>query len=189
MREVGHLAGGYLVTRQLVKQWQLSEVEKNRLLVLGTVAATLPDVDVLWYLLKTGSLELGSDFDHHKWVTHTFPVYIVPGLLLYLYARAGKRPMLQKQVVVATTSAVTHLLQDTIGSGTGLMWAWPFSRRMDGIVVLHVTGKSWRRVYRQHPIAWVERLLIAAAALAFLSDFTGLRLPFVVSFTSMKVCC
>lgn len=36
MREVGHVAGGYLVTRQLVKQWQLSEAEKNRLLACGS---------------------------------------------------------------------------------------------------------------------------------------------------------
>ncbi|HEX6384025.1 MAG TPA: metal-dependent hydrolase [Anaerolineae bacterium] len=172
MREVGHLAGGYLVTRQLVEQWQLSEEEKNKLLALGTAAATLPDVDVLLYVLKTRSLELGSDFDHHKWVTHTFPFYVVPGFLVYLYARLVGRAAWRRRAVVVTVAAATHLLQDTIGSGTGLMWAWPFSRRMDGIVVLNVTGKAWREAYRQHPVSWIERLLVVAAAFTFLSDLS-----------------
>ena len=175
MREVGHIAGGYLVTRQLVKQWQLSKAEKNRLLALGTAAATLPDVDVLLYVLKTRSLELSSDFDHHKWVTHTFPFYLVPGALVYLYARTAGRTALRRQATVVTVAAATHLFQDMIGSGTGLMWAWPFSRRMDGIVVLNVTGKAWREMYRRHPVAWVERLLVGAAALTFLADFAGRR--------------
>jgi len=173
MREVGHVAGGYLVTRQFVKQWQLSEAEKNRLLALGAAAASLPDVDVLLYVLKTRSLELGSDFDHHKWVTHTFPFYLVPGIPVYLYACTTGRAALSRRAVVVTVAAVTHLFQDMIGSGTGLMWAWPFSRRMDGIVVLNVTGEAWRKVYRQHPIAWVERLLVAAAVLTFLADSMG----------------
>jgi membrane-bound metal-dependent hydrolase YbcI (DUF457 family) len=105
MREPGHIAGGYLVTRQLVKQWQLSEAEKNRLLALGAAAATLPDVDVLLYVLKTRSLELSSDFDHHKWVTHTFPFYLVPGALVYLYARTAGRTALRRTDAVVTVAA------------------------------------------------------------------------------------
>ena len=95
--------------------------------------------------------------------------------MVYLYARRVERTTLRRQATTVTVAAVTHLFQDMVGSGTGLMWAWPFSRRMDGIAVLNVKGKAWREVYRQHPIAWVERLLVAAAALTFLSDFTSWR--------------
>ena len=175
MLEKGHVAGGYLVTWQVLKRWSsqgrvIPESERKKLLLLGTAAGTLPDVDVLLYALKTRSLEFGRDFDHHRWVTHTFPFYIIPGLLVYLYARSRQRPSLARLAVVMTTGAATHVLQDAVGSGTGIMWAWPFSQRMDGIIVLHTTGKAWRQAYQRHPVAWIERLLVATAVVTCLVD-------------------
>ena len=174
MRPLGHLAGGYLVARAFLKLLQPPPAEEPVLLALGAGSGLLPDADTLVYVAKTGAMEFGEDFDHHRWVSHTFPVYLAPGLLLYAYARRQGRQRLSRGALVTLAGTIVHLLQDTIGSGTGLMWAWPFSRRMDGICTLHVKGgRAWLETYTHHPIAWVERSIILAAVAAFAVDVWG----------------
>jgi membrane-bound metal-dependent hydrolase YbcI (DUF457 family) len=171
MKPTGHLAGGYLVTRLWLKQIK-PDLNRNLLLAAGTLAGMLPDTDTLYHLARTRSLEFGADFDHHRWITHTFPFYLIPGLLVYGYGRFAGRSWLGQLSLVSTTAAVTHLLQDAIGSGTGLMWAWPFSRRMGGVCTLHVEGgRAWLEAYERHPIAWVERLIVLAAVGMLIMDF------------------
>jgi membrane-bound metal-dependent hydrolase YbcI (DUF457 family) len=171
MKPTGHLAGAYLVTRLWLKQIQPAP-NRKLLLAAGTLAGMLPDMDTLYHLARTCSLEFGPDFDHHRWITHTFPFYLIPGLLVYGYSRVAGRPRLGQLSLVTTTATITHLLQDAIGSGTGLMWAWPFSRRMGGICTLPVKGgRSWLEAYNRHPIAWVERLIVLTAVGILLKDF------------------
>jgi membrane-bound metal-dependent hydrolase YbcI (DUF457 family) len=171
MKPPGHLAGSYLVTRLLLKKLSPAPATRPLLLALGTAAGMLPDADTLVHLLRTGSLEFEEDFDHHRWTSHTFPVYLVPGAILYLYGHLSDKPRLKQVTLLVTAGAITHLLQDAIGSGTGLMWAWPLSKRMDGICTLHVKGgRAWLEVYTNHPIAWVERLIILAALVVFVLD-------------------
>ncbi len=170
MKPTGHLAGGYLATRLLLKQIN-PETDKRVLLTVGTLAGMLPDMDTLYHLARTRSLEFGADFDHHRWITHTFPFYLIPGSLVYFYGYLYDKRWLRQLSLLATTGAITHLLQDGIGSGTGLMWAWPFSRRMGGIGTLHVKGgRAWLEIYNKHPIAWVERLIILTALGALISE-------------------
>jgi hypothetical protein len=169
MRIQGHLAGGYLVTRALLARLKPPPSEEKQLLVLGTLAGVLPDADTLFHLARTRSLEFGEDFDHHAWITHTFPFYLLPGAGLFLYGRWRNKPRVRRSALVAMVGTTTHLLQDTIGSGTGLMWAWPLSKRMGGFGTLHIKGgRAWLEAYKNHPIAWVERLIILAALFVFL---------------------
>jgi hypothetical protein len=171
MKPLGHLAGGYLVTRGLLEYLQVEPADRRKLLVIGSLAGLLPDMDALLYLAYSRDLQFGDEFDHHRWVSHTFPLYWGPGLLAYLYGRAKNRPWLSHLALITTTGATVHLLQDTIGSGTGLMWAWPFSRRMGGICTLHVKGgQAWLEAYRRHPIAWVERGIIVLGVVTFLAS-------------------
>ncbi len=169
MREIGHIAGGYLATRALLQRWRPAQRERRVLLALGVAASALPDVDVLGYALRRRSLDF-ENFDHHQWITHTFPPYVALGLLLYGSARAANHPRWQRRAMLITLMCTLHLLQDSIGSGTGLMWAWPFSRRMDGFIVLGVKGDAWRGVYANHPISWVERALVGLAVVVALWD-------------------
>ena len=169
MREQGHVAGGYLATRALLRRWQPAPRERRILLGLGLLASTLPDVDVLAYALRRRSLDF-EEFDHHRWPSHTFAPYAALGLLLHVTLRAlGSQRWRRRSDLVALMCGL-HLLQDGIGSGTGLMWAWPVSRRMDGLVVLGVRGDAWRAVYANHPISWIERALVAVAGIVALRD-------------------
>jgi membrane-bound metal-dependent hydrolase YbcI (DUF457 family) len=167
MKEPGHIAGAYLVTQVLLAQLDLNRQQQQPYLILGTLAGILPDLDILAYMVRQGSTEIPEDFDHHGWISHTFPFYLVPGALIYWAARLAGQDGLRRAALFATASACGHILQDAIGSGTGIMWAWPLSRRKDGIVVLDVTGKKWAQIYSRHPVSWVERLLIATALLVF----------------------
>jgi hypothetical protein len=168
VKEPGHWAGAYLLSRLILKQIDLPEAERNQLLLAGTVAGALPDLDILAYVLWRRSLDIPDDFDHHKWISHTAPPYLAAGYALYRYAKRRGSPKLATGAILITGAALLHLLLDMIGSGTGLMWAWPLSRRMDGIYTLHVTGKAWTRAYDKHPISWVERILVGVAVLTFL---------------------
>ncbi|MCG3206805.1 MAG: hypothetical protein FOGNACKC_00404 [Anaerolineae bacterium] len=173
MKPLGHLAGGYLAARALLNIIKPAPKDELPLLALGTAAGILPDLDGIYHVAATGSLEFGEDYDHHRWISHTFPFYWLPLGLVYGWGRLTHRRRVQQAALVVAAGVTTHLLQDAVGSGTGLMWAWPVSRRMDGICTLHVKGgKAWLAVYNRHPIAWVERLTIVAALLALLRQIT-----------------
>ena len=171
MTPVGHLAGAYLTGRILINRIEPQPSDRKLLLISGVVAGILPDIDTLFYVVRSRSLEFGQDFDHHRWISHTFPAYWLAGLVAYLYGRLSGRQRLAQVTLVMTVAATVHLLQDTIGSGTGMMLAWPFSRRMAGISTLHIKGgRAWLAAYKRHPVAWVERLLVVAAAVTLLAQ-------------------
>ena len=176
MTPVGHLAGAYLTTRFLLNQIVPKPTDRRSLLLAGIVGGLLPDADALFYLVRSRSFEFGQDFDHHRWISHTFPVYWLAGLAAYLYGRLSGRQRLSQGARVMTAATTVHLFQDTIGSGTGIMWAWPFSRRMAGIGTLHVKGgRAWLKAYKSHPVAWVERFIIVIAALTLLIQLWKVR--------------
>ena len=161
MRVTGHIAGAYLVTKSLLSSWSLGDQTINStLLVLGTLSGGLPDLDYLYYAIKSRGIKFGTDFQHHKWISHTFPFYIIPGLFFYFLGETLNASFMSMAAVVITVAATTHLLLDMIGSGDGIMWAWPFSKRMDGVFLLNVHGKEWIEAYARHPISWVENTIV-----------------------------
>jgi len=161
MRVTGHIAGAYLVTKGLLSIWSLDDPSVNStLLVLGSLSGALPDLDYLYYAIKSRGIKFGADFQHHKWISHTFPFYIIPGLFFYLLGIIMNIAIVSMAAVVVTVAAITHLLLDMIGSGDGIMWAWPFSKRMDGIFLFNVHGKEWIEAYTRHPISWVENTMV-----------------------------
>jgi membrane-bound metal-dependent hydrolase YbcI (DUF457 family) len=153
----GHIAGAYLLAREITRHMNISPTKRHLLTGLGALAGALPDLDFFVYAIQKGTLTMGTDFQHHKWITHTFPFYLIPGLLVYLLARQTGKDGLANGTLVVSASVVIHLLMDMVGSGDGIMWAWPFSQRMDGIFLLNVHGNDWVQTYNAHPISWVER--------------------------------
>lgn len=170
MRTPGHMAGSYIVVREVVNHMPASVPNPTLLIVLGTLAGALPDLDYFYYAIKSGGLKYETDFQHHKWISHTFPFYIIPGAMIYLLGFWLNSPIVKSISLVVTVGAVIHLLLDMVGSGDGIMWAWPFSKRMDGVHLLNVHGKEWAKVYAKHPISWVERTIIIIALFFLVFD-------------------
>jgi len=167
----GHIAGGWLVSQNLVKFLKpKSKKEHRKLLILGTIAGTIPDWDYILYAVRSGALKYEGDFRHHTWITHTFPFYWVIAILVFLIGIFRNNKSLQKEGAIFAAGTTTHLLQDAVGSGDGIMFLYPFSKRMFGIFLSGLHGKEWYRNYVKSPIYIVELLLIFFAVITFLYD-------------------
>jgi hypothetical protein len=172
----GHLAGGWLVTRKILKDKALSKAEYLKLLVVGTISGTLPDGDYFWYAYKKGGLEYKNDFRHHTWVTHTFPFYWLIASFIYMFGVFQKKQELKEMAKVFAVGTSVHLLQDAVGSGDGIMFLYPFSRKMSGIALLGLHGDEWEAEYVKRPIFLLERFIRVWGMATFLMDVIKRRI-------------
>lgn len=168
MKIFGHAAGGYLASRIATKIMDLSEVEEKKLLITGTIGGTLPDWDYFWYLYQKGGVEYGSDFRHHTWITHTFPFYWLLASMVYIFGYFKKSKKIKKTAIILGVSTTTHLIQDMIGTGDGIMVFYPFSKKMTGIGLLNVHGSEWDRAYTSSPYYLIELAIGTVAIITFL---------------------
>lgn len=173
----GHIAGGWLVTRQLTNSLgSLSGLERRRLLILGTIVGTLPDWDYIWYVIQKGRLAFDSDFRHHTWVTHTFPFYLIPAALLFLVGTIRKNRDLEHIATIFAASTSIHLILDAIGTADGIMLLYPFSKRMFGIALSGIYGKEGVVHYMNSPVYLVELTLVVIVVVTLLYDLARPRL-------------
>lgn len=85
-------------------------------ILLGIIFALLPDIDMLWYLLRKPTSH------DHRVFTH-YPLLYIP-LTIFVYLIFGS--------IYGTLFALCiamHLIHDTVGLGWGISWLAPFSLR------------------------------------------------------------
>ena len=72
MLPLGHLAGGYLATKIILKFFKsLSSKQRKRFLIFGTFIALLSDIDLIYPLFKFGTIfTKRSVFNHHETIFH-----------------------------------------------------------------------------------------------------------------------
>jgi membrane-bound metal-dependent hydrolase YbcI (DUF457 family) len=175
MRFQGHAAAGYIVSQAFIAAASVPSENSLWITTVGTIAGILPDLDGVYYLARKRELRFDADFTHHTWVTHTFPPYILIGLLVLLFGIQARNELLQESAQIVMISTSIHLLLDMIGSGDGIMLVWPISRRMYGIGKLHVHGMEWKRRYESSRYVWMERAIIAGAVVLLATDLIGWR--------------
>ncbi len=163
MLPFGHAAGGYITGTLIGTAHGDSSKDTIILQVLGITGGLLPDLDLGVYQILRTFLRLRLDSQHHTWLTHTFPFYLVPGSLLIVWANHTKRTRLARYFIVLTASTGLHLAQDMFGSGDGIQLLFPFSKRMYGVCLLGVHGREWRARYVRTPIFFVEIVLVLLA--------------------------
>lgn len=176
MKIEGHLAGGWLVSRWLTEKLTSNKKEYHRLLFLGTLAGVLPDADYLWYVIKKGRIVYKNDFRHHTWVSHTFPFYWIPASLLYSIGMLKNKPGLKNIASVLAAGTTIHLLQDTVGSGDGIMLFYPLSKRMDGLGLNGLHGDEWNAKYTKSRIYLVELAICLIGGFTFVYDMLKKKL-------------
>jgi membrane-bound metal-dependent hydrolase YbcI (DUF457 family) len=160
MKLSGHAAGGVIITRAIFKFLKPnSGSERLALLVSGAIAGTIPDWDGVLYLMNKKQLKIESDFRHHTWITHTFVFHWVISGALYLLGNILRRSSLKKKALIVGASTTMHLVQDTIGTGDGIMVFYPFTKKMYGIGLSNLHGNEWEADYVKRPIYNVERSL------------------------------
>jgi hypothetical protein len=170
MKLFGHASGGYLASRLVTKSMDLSDSEKKRLLILGAAAGTLPDWDYFWYAYQKRGFKYNNDFRHHTWITHTFPFYWLIAGLFYAFGLFKKDKKIKNSSIVLGAATTTHLLQDMLGTGDGIMLYYPFSKKMTGIGLFNLHGDEWERAYIKSPYYLVELAFGAFAIITVLRD-------------------
>jgi hypothetical protein len=176
MKIEGHLAGGWLISKLAVDCMRPeSRADRIRLLGIGTLAGVLPDLDFLWYLWKKRGVTYGTDFRHHTWITHTFIFYWIPAAFLFIVGACMGNKRLKQASILFAAGTTAHLLQDGVGSGDGIMYAYPASRKMWGIGLIGKHGKEWLETYVHSPVYRIEKGIIGLSAISFLSEMHGLR--------------
>jgi membrane-bound metal-dependent hydrolase YbcI (DUF457 family) len=170
MKIWGHAAGGYITSKIIIKGLNCSSSEKKNLMLLGTFAGIMPDLDFIFHIIKKRTISFGDDFRHHTWITHTFPFYWLISGIIFLIGVFREKETIKNNAKVIAASTTVHLLQDMVGSGDGIMVCFPFSRKMSGIGLLNVHGKKWETTYSRSPIYLVELIIDAIAISSICKD-------------------
>lgn len=164
----GHAAGGFIAGTIAAFLTKRKSNDYSFYQIIGVAGGLLPDADLVIYHSLRNRFNLSPDIEHHTWLTHKFPFYLIPGTLLTAWAIRNKRPKLARITATLILGACTHLLQDMCGSGDGIQLLFPLSKRMFGFRLLDAHGKEWRRRYVRDPIFLVEATLIITALLIWL---------------------
>ncbi len=130
------------------------------------VASCLPDVDVL-YQKAVLKKPFDQTFQHHRWLSH-WPITYLPLVLLTASTH-------NYYVFVATLGVYSHLLLDTIFVADGIMWLYPFSKKMYcyfGNRTNGHHGKEWLKIYSSLPIFKLDILSFIALIMVLLLPFT-----------------
>lgn len=176
MKIQGHLAGGWLVTRHILRNKSISKSKHRKYLVIGSIAGALPDLDYLWYAYNKKGFEYSNDFRHHTWITHTFPFYWLIASLIFLFGILLKKDDAKEIAKVFAVGTSVHLLQDAVGSGDGIMFLYPISKRMNGIALLGLHGDEWEAEYVKKPIFLVELSIRIIGIVTFIYDLLKRRI-------------
>jgi len=176
MKLQGHFAGGWLVSRRILKNKDYSKPKRRKLLLLGSLFGILPDLDYLWYAYQKTGFEYSSDFRHHTWISHTFPFYWIISAIIYIFGIYKDNKNIKEIAKLFAAGTSIHLLQDTIGSGDGIMLLYPFSKKMGGIGLLGLHGNEWEAKYVKSPIFIVELIIRVLALITFIYDLRKNRI-------------
>jgi hypothetical protein len=178
----GHLAGGYLAARGLLAVFHpgFSTAEIDALLIIGTLAGDLPDIDLArWYFEGKG--------DHRKYFTHGPFFWLLISLAIATGGYLSGSVFTEWIGWLILASSWVHLLFDSIEDG--VMWLWPWSKKLflllresPRIIVARaekVTApigsltnhfQYITRVYMRRPTSWVEITITIAAICLFLAS-------------------
>jgi hypothetical protein len=129
MTILGHLGGALILGNSVSMIFpRPSRKETLTLFLLAVIFATLPDADVIYYVLKNLSFHIGDDFKHHLWISHSPLFYLSSFILIYsaglVFLRKSYSWALPWIFILGVT---VHFVLDSILSVDGIRWLWPLS--------------------------------------------------------------
>ncbi len=117
------------------------------IILLSVVFGLLPDLDVSVEIFQEGMLK-GNGDRFHRTLTH-FPILYIPIIPVVFFKYGGFWGAL------FTVNIISHFLHDSVGSGWGLKWLWPFSKRSYKIFSNPIHGK----LSRNFIVSWSQEEL------------------------------
>ncbi len=93
------------------------------LVFLGVIFALIPDFDFILALIsKCFKNSFIKSYDFHREISHFPIIYLIVSLLVFLFA--GKF-----FGFLFFFGTLCHFLHDSVGTGWGIKWFWPFSKK------------------------------------------------------------
>jgi|SRR3989344_2197089 len=169
---IGHLSLGYLVSLVLAKLLNISSSFPyyNTLIVIGVIAAIIPDLDFFLLFYKHKSLKLQRDDSHRKYLTHTLLFWVIISGLIFLIA---SNEVMKYASFFILMGGLSHLAGDSIEYG--VMWLWPFLKKKYSMhkipkenfkanePLLRYYWKFFSQIYIKNGTFYVELILIVVA--------------------------
>lgn len=126
MLPLGHLAGGYLVSRCVFSVMGLPLGGNESLFAVGVAASVIPDLDVLYAFIRTRSatIQTASE-DHRRYVSHRPLAWFALSVPIMLHG-VGETGRIAGLLVLCGSWA--HFALDSLQYG--IMWLWPFSHKL-----------------------------------------------------------
>lgn len=124
----GHLAGGYIFTKALLA-WThaaFSSSQATALLIIGTLAGELPDIDLLHFYFANRS-EFSTENNHRHYITHAPIFWLIISLVVALIGLVFQSAFIEYLGWIILGGSWSHLILDSIEDG--IMWLWPLSHK------------------------------------------------------------
>jgi len=136
----GHLAGGYLATTALLAIFHptLSIGQTNSLLIIGTLAGDLPDIDLIFFnfahrkyqkSVAQNTLKIDSKIinSHRNYITHIPFFWFLISLIIVITGLIFNSIFTEYLGWTILTGTWSHLILDSIEYG--ILWLAPFSKK------------------------------------------------------------
>ena len=128
----GHLAGGYLVTLALVSithagsNGVFTHEQLNVLLIIGTLAGELPDIDLIrdYFEQRRDEKHL---IDHREYFTHAPSFWLAVSLVIVTSGYVAGSSFTQYVGWIILAGTWSHFILDSIEHG--VIWLWPLTNK------------------------------------------------------------
>ena len=172
----GHIAGGYLAARGLLAIFHpgFSSVEIDSLLIIGTLAGELPDIDLIKLYLDHKLERPNRVNDHRVYITHAPFFWLVISLAIVAGGYLAGSLFTEWIGWLVLAGSWSHLILDSLEYG--VMWLWPFSKKLSALkkevpiedIAARPGSPSYHlqyinRVYWKTITFWAEIILTLAA--------------------------
>ena len=152
----GHLAGGYLAATVLLAIFHpdLSTNQINCLLIIGTLAGELPDIDLIFFNLAHRKYQknitqntLKSDYkiinSHRNYITHIPFFWLLISLAIVIIGQIFNSIFTEYLGWTILVGTWSHLILDSIEYG--ILWLSPFSKKIYAIKENTLQGNTPHR--------------------------------------------
>lgn len=123
-----HAPASFIVTFFTKKIWQKNLTKRQTfwIFIIGAISGAIADIDTFYYYL------VAATSTHRQMITHTFFLYLVIFLTLFLIGYFKKNQFIKSGALVFILATFSHLLLDSLGSGVA--WLYPFNKLLYGLL-------------------------------------------------------
>lgn len=161
-----HVVTTAATTAYLLDKWKVTD--NKWLFIIGFVAGAIPDLDLLYYMLKKKKKNKQFTADavnHRQTYLHAPLFYLTLFTPLFIVASLFHITTLYQVLVLLSVGVFSHIFLDMVWVG-GVPLLFPFHRGMYGFFLKHSRrqmqayisqhGNDWFGFYMQHPLFQFE---------------------------------